>query len=179
MKNTRDLIYAVLFLKGKAGSTAIELSDTLKIDLKDVNDILEKMSSDEGAIVLKQSGDKFRLVVSADVSDLLNETVDKEMKVKLSKSVMETLTIIAYKQPTTKPDVERIRGVASEYAFHKLIEFGLIESNSKSDLPGQPNLFTTTQDFLELFDITNINDLPEFEQVQEITKEMTLFGMDE
>ena len=97
----------------------------------------------------------------------------------LTKSVLEALTIIAYKQPTTKSKIEHIRGVSADYAISKLIEYDLIESNERSDLPGKPRLYVTTNAFLELFDLNSLDELPkELDDFEEKTSEVTLFVYD-
>ncbi|XP_076037876.1 segregation and condensation protein B-like [Oratosquilla oratoria] len=105
--------------------------------------------------------------------------MNKTINVSLTKSVLEALTIIAYKQPTTKSDIEQVRGVSADYAISKLLEYELIESNERADLPGKPRLYVTTQTFLELFDINSLNDLPEVsKEFEEKTQETTLFSYD-
>jgi len=102
--------------------------------------------------------------------------MNKNINVSLTKTLLESLTFIAYKQPTTKVDLENVRGVSADYAISKLLEYGLIESNERSDLPGKPRLYVTTPLFLELFDLNNLSDLPvSSEEFEEKTQETSLF----
>lgn len=179
-----NLLYSVLFLKGRSGSDIKELSSLLKITQKQLKLELEKLENklikNKSPIIIKYSDDKIRLTISNDVSKELSNRMDKIINVKLSKSVIETLTIIAYKQPIIKPEIERIRGVSSDYAISKLLEFELIEDAGKSDLPGQPRLYVTTPSFLELFDLSNLDELPKLpENFEEKSKDqMNLFTYD-
>ena len=84
----------------------------------------------------------------------------------LSDSAMETLSIIAYKQPVTRLDIEKIRGVSSDYAVNRLLEFDLIKELGRLDAPGKPILFGTTEQFLRCFGVGSLEELPQFSQVQ-------------
>jgi len=88
--------------------------------------------------------------------------------------VMETLAIIAYKQPVTKADIEKIRGVKSDHAVNRLIEYNLVYEAGRMDAPGRPALFATTEEFLRRFGVSSTVDLPEMnlEQKEEIRMEV-------
>lgn len=183
MKN--KLLYSILFLKGKNGATINELKTLLSVSDTEIRKIIKSLKKDlkilEWPIVLKENEFKIRLVVSRDISHELSKVMDKTINVSLSQSLIETLTIIAYKQPVTKATIEHIRSVSADYAITKLMDYGLIESNGNANLPGNPRLFETTQEFLDLFDFETIEDLPvapeEFEQkTQETT--LSLFEYD-
>ncbi len=84
----------------------------------------------------------------------------------LSESVIETLSIVAYKQPITRVEIESIRGVSSEYALNKLIEYGLVCELGRKDAPGRPLLFGTTEEFLRSFGVKSLKDLPEMDTIR-------------
>ena len=92
----------------------------------------------------------------------------------LTDVVLETLAIIAYKQPVTKADIERIRGVKSDHAVNRLIEYNLVYEAGRLDAPGRPALFATTEEFLRRFGVSSAGDLPEMnlEQREEIRSEV-------
>ena len=92
----------------------------------------------------------------------------------LTDVVLETLAIIAYKQPVTKADIERIRGVKSDHAVNRLIEYNLVYEAGRMDAPGRPALFATTEEFLRRFGVSSTGDLPEMnlEQREEIKSEV-------
>lgn len=174
MKLENKLLYSILFLKGRIGSDVKELASLFKVTQKKMKEIVEeletKLINDKSPIVLKWSDDKVRLTISSEISKILSEKMDKTINIKLSKSVIETLTIIAYKQPVIKPEIERIRGVSADYAIAKLLELELIEDAGKSDLPGQPRLYVSTPAFLELFDLKSLKELPSIKTDFEVEK---------
>ncbi len=177
------LLYSILFLKGRNGTTLKELSSLLEMKETEAKALVENLSKElvslEWPLEIKENESKIRLSVTKDTSLELSKTMKKTINVSLTKSVLEVLTIIAYKQPTTKPDIENIRGVSADYSISKLLEYELIESNGRADLPGNPRLYVTTQTFLELFDLNSLNDLPQAaDEFEEKTQEMTLFTYD-
>ena len=88
-------------------------------------------------------------------------------KKRLSQATLETLSIVAYKQPTTKTDVEQIRGVNSDYAIQKLLEKELIEIKGRAETPGRPLTYGTSEKFMHYFGIKNLNDLPKLKDFKE------------
>ena len=97
--------------------------------------------------------------------DYLIKIAKAPRKMQLSDSVLETLSIIAYKQPITRLEIEGIRGVASDYAVNKLLEYELICELGRKDAPGKPILFGTTEEFLRSFGVKSIKDLPKVDTV--------------
>lgn len=182
MKN--KLLYSILFLKGRIGTDIKELSTLLNVKdtetLKQIKELKDELKSLDWPLEVRETETKIRLTVNKETSMLLSEKMNKTLNVSLSKSILEALTIIAYKQPATKTDIEQIRGVSADYAISKLLDYGLIESNERSDLPGKPRLYVTTQEFLELFGLDSLTDLPEStNQFEEKTQETALFTYDE
>ena len=169
---------AVLFLKGRTGADVKELTQILKAKKKDVKKAIDNLSeelenNEDSIYVIKKADDRVRLSIKTNVAQSLSSMLDRTVHVRLSKSVIETLTIIAYNQPTTKPEIVKIRGVDSDYAIRKLLDYELIEEAGRSDAPGQPRLYKTTTHFLELFNMSSIDDLPIMEgNFEEQTTEM-------
>ncbi len=177
------LLYSILFLKGRNGTTLKEIATLLETNEASVKKEVESLKSEleklDWPLEIKETDSKIRLSVSKETSLELSKTMKKTINVSLTKSLLEVLTIIAYKQPTTKPDIENIRGVSADYSIAKLLEYELIESNGRADLPGNPRLYVTTQTFLELFDLNSLEDLPSAtEEFEEKTQEITLFTYD-
>jgi len=178
MKN--KLIYTILFLKGRAGTDIKELSQLLNKKQSETKQYIESLREElkelDWPLEVKETETKIRLTVTKETSLNLSEVMNKNINVSLTKTLLESLTFIAYKQPTTKVDLENVRGVSADYAISKLLEYGLIESNERSDLPGKPRLYVTTPLFLELFDLNNLSDLPvSSEEFEEKTQETSLF----
>ena len=84
----------------------------------------------------------------------------------LTDTLLETLSIVAYKQPITRLEIEKIRGVSCDHAVNRLVEFGLIKEVGRMDAPGRPLLFGTTEEFLRSFGVKSLEELPELSQVQ-------------
>ncbi len=181
------LLYAILFLRGIDGTTPEELVKLTKTSKEEIDTDLHKLEAylikNNRPIVLKYTNNQVRLTLSKEISQELTSKMDKTIKVRLAKSTLETLTIVAYQQPTTKPAIEKIRGVAADYAITKLLDYGLIIDIGRSDSPGQPILFKTTNMFLQLFDLKSLDELPpmpkEFEKTVETTKELFLYSIDD
>ena len=166
MENERKLeqvIEAILFASGEPISV-LDLTTKLEVSSTKIKNTIEKIKerfSGDGGIVLKTFGDKYQLAsnpkYTEDVSLVLNPIRERA----LSKSTIETLAIIAYKQPVTRLEIEEVRGVSSDYAVGVLMEHKLIEIVGKKDVVGRPVMFGTTDEFLKRFNLQSIEDLPD------------------
>lgn len=110
----------------------------------------------------------FRMATTASVAPFLKSYFNREQEQRLSRSLLETLSIIAYKQPVTKPEVDFVRGVDSGYAVNKLLEKGLVDVVGRSESLGRPLLYGTTHFFLEQFGLGSTEDLPDLREIEEI-----------
>ena len=108
----------------------------------------------------------FSCVPSSEYYDCLIQVAKQPKKLVLSDVAMETLSIIAYKQPVTKTEIEKIRGVKSDHAINKLIEYNLVTELGRMDAPGRPILLGTTEEFLRNFGVQSLDELPEASPVQ-------------
>jgi segregation and condensation protein B len=113
----------------------------------------------------------FQFATMPDFSEWLGRMVKEKAKRKLSQATLETLSVIAYKQPVTKPEIEAIRGVNADYAIQKLLERGMITIVGRAATPGRPLLYGTTQDFLKHFGINDLSELPKPREIEEIMSE--------
>lgn len=113
----------------------------------------------------------YQFATMPEYADWLGKMVKEKAKRRLSQSALETLSVIAYKQPVTKPEIEAIRGVNADYVIHSLLERGLITIVGRAATPGRPLLYGTTQDFLKHFGISDLADLPKPREIDEIMKE--------
>lgn len=169
MKNLEKLtniIESIIFVSGTQvpiADIAEKLEVTDKEIIKAVKELQEKYSADSG-IQLLMFNKKLQFCsnpkYSNEVSSVLNPIKERE----LSKSMLEVAAIIAYKQPVTRIDLEEIRG-NSEYAVQKLLELGVIEPVGRKDAVGKPVLFGTTDEFLKRFQISSLDDLPDYEEL--------------
>ena len=171
-----QMITAVLFVAGDPVSVA-NLSALAGMDFDDFDDFLseliqEKNERDEG-ILIRRVADKVQLCTNARYAEYIQMLLAPEIKGRLSNSVMETLSIIAYKQPATRSEIEAIRGVRCDYAVAVLLEKGMICEKGRKDAVGHPVLFGTTDEFLRAFGISDLGELPtiDFEQYEQAKEE--------
>lgn len=122
--------------------------------------IEEKYQADDYAFQLYRAAGGYQFLTKPAYQASISILLKQQSKKRLSTSAMETLSIIAYKQPISKPEIEAIRGVNCDYAIHKLLEKGLIEITGKSDAIGRPLLYGTSQKFMEYFGINDLSELP-------------------
>ncbi|MBR3835002.1 MAG: SMC-Scp complex subunit ScpB [Lachnospiraceae bacterium] len=156
-------IEAILFSIGDAVSSK-DLAKVLELDEKDVvkllNDMMDKYESGERGIRLVKLEDSYQLCTKNEYYDILSQLVNMPKKHNLTESLMETLSIIAYKQPVTRQEIEAIRGVSCVHAINKLVEYKLVAEVGRLDAIGRPILFGTTEDFLRSFGVTSMDELP-------------------
>lgn len=165
-------IEAVLFSLGSAVSLAVLVNvigsdeDTVKVALKK---LMEKYDSDDHGIKIIELDGSYKMCAKREMYETLIKVVHAPKKQELTDSLLETLSIVAYRQPVTRSDVEAIRGVNSDHSINKLVEYGLIEEAGRLQAPGRPIVFGTTEKFLTTFDITSLSDLPVISEEQEST----------
>lgn len=135
-------------------------------------ELLEKKHKEtDSPIQLRQVNKGYQFFTKEAYYDVVRVGSMHKEKKKLSKSAIEALAIIAYKQPVTKAEIESIRGVNSDYAVQRLLELQLIEIAGRSDMPGKPLLYRTSDAFFQYFKINHLSDLPKFNEVYETQEE--------
>lgn len=127
--------------------------------------IIKKYSSDDFPFEVIKSGGGYQFLTKPAYQGSISTLLKNKTKRKLSTSAIETLSIIAYKQPTTKGELEQIRGVNCDYAVQKLLEKELVEIKGKSESVGKPLLYGTTQKFMDYFGINTIDELPQLKDL--------------
>ena len=141
-----------------------ELSDD---DLKkELDEIFAKYNTDDFAFELIEIAGGYQFLTKKEFYPAVQVLLAQKAKKKLSTAALETLSIIAYKQPVTKAEIEHIRGVNSDYSVQKLLEKELIEISGKSDGPGKPVLYSTTKLFMDFFGIKSPKDLPQLKDIR-------------
>src|SRR5262245_197613 len=120
----------------------------------------EKYTSEEYSFQVYKSAGGYQFLTKPAYQASIGIMLKQQSKKRLSTSAMETLSIIAYKQPVSKPEIEAIRGVNCDYAIQKLLEKGLIEIQGKGQTVGRPLIYGTSQKFMEYFGISELNELP-------------------
>lgn len=156
------LIDALLFVAGEEGLTARELADASRLPLGTVYEVLEglKEPKDHSGTVLEVFQERYRYATKAEANEAIERLAQTPAMMKLTQAALETLIIIAYRQPVTRVEVDYIRGVNSSGALQKLEWHELIESCGRLDQPGRPKLYRTTSNFLQAFGLNSLDDLP-------------------
>ena len=161
------ILEACLFAAGHP-LTYEKLAETLSLSVSACREVVEKWkpiyNSDDPmprGILLVTFPDSCQLCTKEAYSDFIKVALGIRRNGNLSQSLLEVLAVIAYNQPTTRTFVDTVRGVDSSYAVNALVEKNLIEPCGKLDAPGRPTLYRTTEDFLRVFGLETLNDLPE------------------
>lgn len=168
-QKTIAAIEAILFIYGDPLSST-EIRDAIdeNLDLRVIKNLLKKLEQqlqDEGrGILLLRLEDKYQLVTKPEYVEYVENIISPQKKKTLTTAAIETLTIIAYKQPVTKIEVEDIRGVKSDAVFTTLVNNDLIEVCGVANKIGKPKLYRTTDTFLKILDISSISELPDLEK---------------
>lgn len=163
VKKTEAAIEAVLFSMGDAVCIK-DLASVLSIDEKTLEKVLADMmlryeEEDRGIKIVKLE-QSYQLCTKNEYYDILSGLVNMPKKHSLTDSLMETLSIVAYKQPVTRQEIEAIRGVSCVHAINRLVEYNLITEVGRLDAVGRPILFGTTEDFLRCFGVSSMDELP-------------------
>ncbi len=168
-KDYESIIEGILFTMGE--SVALEaMASALEIPKKDVKAIIEglqkKYETEERGIRIVELEGAYQMCTNPDIYEYLIKLAKQPRKLALTEVMMETLSIIAYKQPVTRVEIEAIRGVSCDHAVSKLVEYGLVMELGRSNAPGRPILFGTTEEFLRVFGVSSIEELPSLSPVQ-------------
>lgn len=143
-------------------------SDVTRKDINDAIKALDQTYRDPRGIILLTIGDKVQFASNPAYGDTVAAALRPIKERELSRTLLEVLAIIAYKQPTTRGEIEEVRGgVSSDYAITTLLRFELIEACGKKNAPGRPTLYRTTDNFLKKFKLHNIDDLPDYNEVMQ------------
>jgi len=133
---------------------------------KIIHNMMDRYQSEGRGMHIVEFEDSFQMCTKPELYEYLIRVAKQPKKHVLSDILLETLSIIAYKQPVTKLEVEKIRGVKSDHAFNKLVEYNLIYEVGRMDAPGRPLMFKTTEEFLRRFGIHSIDQLPKLNEEQ-------------
>lgn len=163
-EKAKGVIEAILFATSRIVKMK-ELIAILEINADEINNIIIEMQADytnsNRGIEIKRIEDGFILSSKSEYYEYIYPAIDKRIKPTLSQASLEVLAIIAYNQRATRADVDTIRGVDSSASIYRLQEYNLIEQAGKADLPGKPMTYKTTDEFLKMFGLNSLDDLPE------------------
>ncbi len=160
----KGIIESILFSAGREVKIN-ELMSALELSSDEIIGIVESMKleyekENRGIQIINVNG-AYQLCTKKENYEYIYPVFDKRSKPSLSQAAMETLSIIAYNPKITRAEIESIRGVNSDGTIYKLLDYHLIEDSGKLDAPGRPTTYSTTNDFLRMFGIESLNDLPE------------------
>lgn len=169
LKKAEAAIEAILFTMGDS----VELDKIAKAIEHDPNttrkiihNMMERYRVEERGIQIIELEDSFQLSTKSEMYEYLIRVAKQPRKIVLTDVALETLSIIAYKQPITKSELEKIRGVKCDHAVNKLVEYNLVKELGRLDAPGKPILFGTTEEFLRNFGVQSLEDLPTINPVK-------------
>ena len=176
-KEQEAVIEAVLFTMGKAvelEKLALAIGQDQETARQAVERLKERYEKDKRGMEIVQLEDSYQMCTRTGFYENLIRVAAAPKKQVLTEVMLETLSIIAYKQPVTKLEIEKIRGVKSDHAVNRLVEYNLVYEVGRMDAPGRPALFATTEEFLRRFGVGGLSDLPHMnpEQEEEIKAEV-------
>lgn len=168
-KKYKGIIEAILFAMGE--SVELEkIAEALELDKKKTKALIEELMEeykDPGiGVTITELDGAYQMCTKPEMYEYLIKIAKQPKKRVLTDVLLETLSIIAYKQPVTRAEIEKIRGVACDHAVNKLVEYNLVCELGRLDAPGRPLLFGTTEEFLRSFGVHSVDELPVLSPVQ-------------
>ena len=161
----KAVLEGLLFVVGEDGLTLEQIEDVLEINEDDSKELLMELKKDyedeNRGLRIDFLGNRFKLTTKFEHREYYQKLIENPDTNVLSQSALETLAIIAYNEPITRVEIDKLRGVGSVQMVRKLVAKGFIKEVGRSDLPGRPILYETTSDFLDYFGLATIEDLPD------------------
>ena len=183
MKN-KAVLEGLLFVVGEDGLTLDQIEEVLELKEEEVkelvNDLKHSYEEEDRGLRIDFLGNRLKLTTKFEHREYYQKLLENPDTNILSQAALETLAIIAYNEPLTRMQVDKIRGVSSAQMIRKLVAKGLVKESGRSDLPGRPILYETTNDFLDYFGLSSIKELPDMEKYieqseQDIEEEKDLY----
>lgn len=169
IKKLEGAIEAILFTMGESvelGRIASAIGHDEKTTEKMIHQMMDKYNEEDRGICIIELDGAFQMCTKKEMYEYLIRIAKQPKRHVLTEVLLETLSIIAYKQPVTKLEIEKIRGVKSDHAVNKLVEYNLVEEKGRLDAPGRPLLFGTSEEFLRRFGIQSTEELPNLNSEQ-------------
>lgn len=171
----KGVLEGILFVVGEEGITLKRICEILDISLEEAKNLLKELKStyesEDRGIRISYLGDAFKLTTKQEHKEYYKKLVENPENNLLSPAALEVLAIVAYNQPITRVEIDEMRGVASSHMIRRLVAKGLLKEAGKSTMPGRPNLYKTTSDFLDYFGLATIDDLPSIDMSKYQDKE--------
>ncbi len=176
IKKLQSAVEAILFTMGDSvelGRLAAAIEQDEETTKKLIHNMMDRYEEEDRGIRIIELDNSFQLCTKKEAYEYLIRVAKQPKRYILTDVLLETLSIVAYKQPVTRLEIEKIRGVKSDHAVNKLVEYGLVEEVGRLDAPGRPLLFGTTEEFLRRFSVQSLDDLPRLnpEQIEHFKEE--------
>ena len=167
----KGIIEGLLYVQGDLGLTIEQVSDILEIDNEEAKQLILSLKQDyideDRGLRINYLGNSFKLTTKEEHKEYFKKLLENPKNNILSNQALETLAIIAYNEPITRLDIDEMRGVDSVYVVRRLLAKGLIKECGRSDKPGHPILYKTTNEFLDYFGLSSKEDLPKIDILEE------------
>ncbi len=164
----KAVLEGLLFVVGEEGLTLEQIEDVLEIDEETSKSLIMELKKDyedpSRGLRIDFLGNRFKLTTKFEHKEYYQKLIENPLTNTLSQAALETLAIIAYNEPITRVQVDAIRGVGSVNIIRKLVAKGFIKESGRSELPGRPILYETTNEFLDYFGLSSVEDLPDISE---------------
>lgn len=163
MDKLQAAVEAILFTMGESvevAKIASAIGHDEETTRKLIRGMMDRYDKEDRGIRIIELEDSFQLCTKKEMYEYLIRVAKQPRRYSLTEVLLETLSIVAYKQPVTRLEIEKIRGVKSDHAVNKLVEYGLLEEKGRLEAPGRPLLFGTTEEFLRRFSLQSLDELP-------------------
>lgn len=174
MKN-KAVLEGLLFVVGEDGLTLDQIEEVLELKEEEVKELVNELKhsyeNEDRGLRIDFLGNRLKLTTKFEHREYYQKLLENPETNMLSQAALETLAIIAYNEPITRMQIDKLRGVGSSQMIRKLVAKGLVKESGRSDLPGRPILYETTNDFLDYFGLSNIKELPDMEKYIEASEE--------
>ena len=176
IEKTEGIIEAILFTMGESvelEKIAAAIEHDEETTRKLIHNMADRYEAEDRGVRIIELDNSFQMCTKPEAYEYLIRIAKQPKKYVLTDVLLETLSIIAYRQPVTKLEIEKIRGVKTDHAVNKLVEYELVREVGRLDAPGRPILFGTTEEFLRHFGVTSLEELPNLnpEQVEDLKEQ--------
>ena len=174
------VLEGLLFVQGDEGITLEEICKILEVSMEEAKSLLMNLKkayeNEDRGLRIRFLGNAFKLTTKEEHRAYYQKLLTQENSSSLSPAALEVLAIVAYNEPITRVEIDEMRGLSSDYTLRKLIAKGFIKEAGKSTMPGRPNLYKTTHEFLDYFGLATKEDLPKIDiESEKNSEEQDLF----
>lgn len=169
------IVEGLLYVQGDLGLTLEQVSNILEITNEEAKQLIltlkQNYIDDDRGLRINYLGNSFKLTTKEEHKEYFKKLLENPKNNTLSNQALETLAIIAYNEPITRMEIDEMRGVESAYVLRRLLAKGLVKECGKSDKPGHPILYKTTDEFLDYFGLSNKEELPKIDILEDMNNE--------